>query len=59
MTRKDRLPQAALLGPGVALTTIAALEIFRDATAIGWIILAVGLSLLSLFGTLQLRDRAR
>ena len=59
MTRKDRLRQAALLGPGVALTTIAALEIFRDATAIGWIILAVGLSLLSLFGTLQLRDRAR
>jgi Flp pilus assembly protein TadB len=57
MSGRDRARQALLLGPGVGLFVVGLLSLFRHLTALGWVVLAVGVLLLLAYARPALRRR--
>jgi cell division protein FtsW (lipid II flippase) len=56
----DTIRQVLLLGPGMALTTLGLISLFRDAgTALTWVVLAAGLLLMVAYGRSRLLSRPR
>jgi membrane protein implicated in regulation of membrane protease activity len=57
MSGPDRARQALLLGPGVGLFVVGLLSPFLHLTALGWVVLAVGVLLLLAYARPALRRR--
>jgi hypothetical protein len=57
--QKDTVRQALLLAPGTAMVTTGLISLFHQASALGWLVFAVGLVLLLAFVRSKLRSRGR